>query len=77
MEAPPNLGDAYRSQFRAVYRELAEQKDLVLMPFLLEDVGGHPELNLPDGIHPNPQGQKIVADNPLRPMRGWSAWRRN
>ena len=34
-----------------------------MIPFLLENVGGIPELNLDDGIHPNAEGHKIVADN--------------
>jgi acyl-CoA thioesterase-1 len=41
----------------------AERVDLV--PFLLEGVGGHPELNFEDGIHPNLEGEKIVAANVL------------
>ena len=63
MEAPPNLGAAYAERFRAVYREIAQEEGVVLLPFLLEGVGGHPELNLPDGIHPTPEGHQIVADN--------------
>jgi acyl-CoA thioesterase-1 len=63
MEAPPNMGQEYTDAFREVYRRLAETHDLPLIPFLLEDVGGIPELNLPDGIHPNREGQKIVAEN--------------
>lgn len=63
MEAPPNMGQDYTTDFRTVYKRLAEENDLPLIPFLLEDVGGIPELNLPDGIHPNREGQKIVAEN--------------
>ena len=40
------------------------------MPFLLEGVGGRPELNLPDGIHPTPEGHRIVADNVWRVLEG-------
>jgi acyl-CoA thioesterase-1 len=63
MEAPPNMGQEYTQAFRQVYVRLAAENDLALIPFLLKDVGGIPELNLPDGIHPNQEGQKIVAEN--------------
>lgn len=63
MEAPPNLGPDYRSAFRGVYRDLARQYDAALVPFLLDDVAARPWLNLDDGIHPNRDGQRIVARN--------------
>lgn len=63
MEAPPNMGDQYTTEFRNLYRELSEENDLIFMPFILEDVAGEPELNLPDGIHPTEEGHKIVARN--------------
>lgn len=63
MLAPPNLGATYTNAFRDMYPNLAKKNGAVLIPFLLDRVGGIPSLNLPDGIHPNPEGQKIVADN--------------
>lgn len=63
MEAPPNLGEDYTSAFRAVYPALAKENDITLMPFLLKDVAGEPNLNQADGIHPTPQGQRILARN--------------
>lgn len=63
MLAPPNLGPAYTNAFRDMYPAIAKQSGATLIPFLLENVGGVPSLNLPDGIHPNPEGQKIVAEN--------------
>ncbi|MEO0726496.1 MAG: arylesterase [Bacteroidota bacterium] len=63
MEAPPNMGEDYTSNFRQIYRELAADYEAALIPFLLDGVGGIPELNLPDRIHPNEEGQKIVAQN--------------
>ncbi|HWQ35301.1 MAG TPA: arylesterase [Blastocatellia bacterium] len=63
MEAPPNFGDDYTSEFRNVYRELAQQFHLSLIPFFLQGVGGIAELNLPDGIHPNEKGSRIVLEN--------------
>lgn len=63
MEAPPNLGAEYTDAFRNVFKDLAKKNDAALIPFLLEDVAGHPELNLPDRIHPTAEGHKIVAQN--------------
>ncbi len=61
MEAPPNLGQTYTVQFRNVYRDLARQYDLSLVPFLLEGVGGFDSLNQADGIHPTVEGQQVLA----------------
>lgn len=63
MLAPPNLGATYTNAFRELYPNLAAKNGTTLIPFLLENVGGVPALNLPDGIHPNVEGQKIVAEN--------------
>lgn len=63
MEAPPNMGQQYVAVFRSMFGELSELNELPLIPFLLEGVGGEPQLNLPDGIHPNKQGHEIVAKN--------------
>ena len=61
MEAPPNFGPAYASNFRAVFRDLAATRVLTFVPFLLEGVAGVPELNQADGIHPNAEGAERVA----------------
>lgn len=63
MQVPPNMGQVYAKEFRSVYRELADQNKTILMPFLLEGVGGEPSLNLSDGIHPTAEGHQIVANN--------------
>jgi len=63
MMVPPNMGKDYATEFSYVFNELATENDALLIPFLLEGVGGNPELNLPDGIHPNIEGHKIVANN--------------
>ena len=71
MEAPPNQGEEYTSQFRETYREIAREYDVALMPFLLEGVGGMAEYNQRDGIHPNEKGQALIAKqiwDYLRPM---------
>ncbi len=63
MQIPPNLGPEYTKEFRQVYPQVAKEADTKLIPFLLKDVGGFKELNLPDGIHPNAAGHVIVAEN--------------
>jgi acyl-CoA thioesterase-1 len=62
MEAPPNLGRAYTSAFRQVYRDLAAEYRVALIPFLLEGVAGRPSLNQADLIHPNAAGARKMAD---------------
>ena len=61
MEAPPNFGREYTGQFRDAFRDLAQQHDLVFVPFLLDKVAGQSQLNQGDGIHPNAQGAEILA----------------
>ncbi len=63
MEAPPNLGTRYTKEFRKAYGEVAARKGLTLVPFFLDGVAGHPELNQGDGVHPNEKGEPIAADN--------------
>ena len=63
MQLPPNMGPAYTAEFRELFPDLAQTYDLLLVPFLLEGVGGVPELNQPDGIHPTPEGHEILAEN--------------
>tara|TARA_R110002020_G_scaffold305816_1_gene521706 strand:- start:118 stop:816 length:699 start_codon:yes stop_codon:yes gene_type:complete len=62
MQIPPNMGQEYATEFTEMYPAVAEEKDVTLIPFLLENVGGIPELNLPDGIHPTEEGHKIVFE---------------
>ena len=63
MQSPPNMGPDFTSKFRQVFPEVAREKEIALIPFLLEGVAGEPELNLPDGIHPTSEGHQIVAEN--------------
>jgi len=62
MQLPPNLGPRYIEAFRAIFPRLAERNGAILIPFLLEGVGGERELMLPDGIHPTVEGHRAVAD---------------
>jgi acyl-CoA thioesterase I len=66
MQIPPNLSREYTTRFGAIFPELAQKNNAALIPFLLDGVGGIPRLNLPDGLHPTPQGHKIVAENVWR-----------
>ena len=59
---PPNYGKEYSDQFKLVFKEVAKNNNVDLMPFLLEKVAGKSELNLSDGIHPNEKGHQIIAD---------------
>lgn len=63
MQIPPNMGQAYTKEFRKIFPDLATKNTIALIPFLLKNVAGIPELNLEDGIHPTAEGQKIVRDN--------------
>jgi acyl-CoA thioesterase-1 len=62
MQAPPNYGADYARRFRALYPELAAKHHLPLVPFLLAGVGGVAALNQADGVHPTPQGHRLMAD---------------
>ncbi len=66
MLVPPNMGPDYSASFRKIFPELAKKNKAALIPFLLQDVAGNEKLNIPDGIHPNVEGHKIVADNVLK-----------
>lgn len=69
MLAPPNLGPAYTKAFQEMYPALAKNNRAALIPFLLEHVGGEPHLNLQDGIHPNVDGHKIVAQTVWKALK--------
>jgi len=63
MQLPHYSSGDYVTAFGAMYVELAQRNHAELVPFLLEGVVGNPQLNLPDLIHPNASGQKILAAN--------------
>ncbi|MBT4269242.1 MAG: arylesterase [Deltaproteobacteria bacterium] len=63
MQIPPNYGEDYTTAFRKVFSRLSARYPITFMPFLLKDVGGNPELNLPDGIHPTPEGHRLITGN--------------
>ena len=61
MKAPTNYGEDYRRRFESMYSTLAKKYSVPLLPFLLEGVGGKPDMNLADGIHPNEKGHETIA----------------
>ena len=63
MQLPPNYGVRYTEAFARVYTQLADEKQIALVPFFLEGVGGHPELMQADGLHPAAAGQERLLDN--------------
>lgn len=69
MMVPPNMGERYGNEFVGMYPELARKNNAILIPFLLEGVGGDPALNMPDGIHPNAEGHQIVAENVMKAVK--------
>jgi acyl-CoA thioesterase I len=69
MEMPTNMGEDYGRQFAGTFTAVAAQERIALIPFLLEGVGGRPELNQGDGIHPTAAGHVIVADNVWRVLQ--------
>jgi len=69
MEAPPNYGQAYTVEFRTAFLDLAKAHGVAFVPFYLEGVAGNPELNIADGIHPNPDGARIVEQTIWRALQ--------
>jgi len=70
MQMPENMGREFVEKFSAVFPRVAQEAGVTLMPFLLDGVGGVPELNQADFIHPTPEGQKKVAENVWRVLEG-------
>jgi len=66
MQLPNYATDDYVSAFGKMFTDLASKNNAALVPYLLQGVAGDPSLNLPDGIHPNAAGQKILAENVWR-----------
>lgn len=69
MEIPDILPGRYAAEFRVLFRELAVKNNIAFVPFLLEGVAGVRELNLPDGLHPNAEGQKILAKHTWKVLK--------
>ena len=66
----PNYGKRYQTQFESIYPTLSQEKDVILLPFMLNDIALKKELMLSDGIHPNEDAQPLIAEivfNSLKP----------
>jgi acyl-CoA thioesterase-1 len=70
MRVPTSYGPEYADAFASIFPRLAKRFSIPLVPFLLEGVAGRSALNLADGIHPNAEGQKIVAETVLPHLAG-------
>lgn len=63
MRLPPNYGPAYTDHFQDLYRQLANDSHVALVPFLLDGVATRPELMQDDGLHPRASAQRQLLDN--------------
>ncbi|MFW7379460.1 MAG: arylesterase [Oligoflexus sp.] len=63
MKAPPNYGSEFPEEFEKLFQRIAKDLKIEFLPFYLDGVAGKPELNQPDGIHPNEKGYEIIATN--------------
>lgn len=63
IDIPPNYGKAYRDAFRSVYTELADDHDVPLVPFILENVATRDSMMQDDDIHPTASAQPTILDN--------------
>ncbi len=61
IEVPANMGADYKKKFLATFTQVAQKTKVTLYPSLIEGISGDPKLNQPDMIHPNQQGQKVIA----------------
>ena len=69
MEAPPNYGAGYTTEYRKVFADLARTHRVAFVPFFLDGVAGIPSLNIADGMHPNPAGARIVEGTIWRALQ--------
>jgi len=60
--APPNMGGDYEHEFNPIYKDLAAKYGLLLYPFFLDGVAMQPGVQLKDGMHPNAEGTRIMAE---------------
>lgn len=67
---PPNYGVSYTEKFKKMYASLAAKYKVTFIPFVLDKVAGNPKYNLTDGIHPNEEGHKIIAENIFQTLKG-------
>ena len=71
MYIPSNFGQEYTSGFHALFAKTAKEQDIQLLPFMLQEVAGQPELNQADGIHPTAKGHELMADVVRESLKEW------
>jgi acyl-CoA thioesterase-1 len=78
LKVPPNYGREYAGNFERLYPDLAREKGIPLLPFLLAGVAGEGGLNQADGIHPNEEGQRRMAEtvSAFLIQKAFPAWER-
>jgi acyl-CoA thioesterase-1 len=69
MYAPMGLGGERGREMNRAFEDLAKEHEIAFLPFFLEGVGGVAKLNQADGIHPNAEGAKIIADTVYRALK--------
>ena len=69
MRIPTNYGERYARDFAEIYDRIGQDPEVTYVPFFMDGVAGIPELNMPDGIHPTPDGHEKLARNLLTPFR--------
>jgi acyl-CoA thioesterase-1 len=70
MKAPPNYGNKFPKDFENTFAKIQKEFDLPFVPFFLDGVAGNPQLNQPDGIHPNAEGYKKITDTIFQKVKG-------
>jgi len=68
MQLPPNYGAAYTGKFQALFTDIAKNKKVRLVPFLLDGIATQPEKFQADGLHPTAQAQPILLDTVWREL---------
>jgi acyl-CoA thioesterase-1 len=71
MYIPSNFGKEYTDGFHDIYDQIAKEQSIPLIPFLLQEVAGKPELNQADGIHPTAEGHELMADVVRESIKEW------
>lgn len=69
MIAPPTMGAAYQREFNTAFPDLASEHKTAFIPFVLENIALHKDLNQADGIHPNADGEKVMTENIYKELR--------
>lgn len=70
IDVPGNMGGAYKKSFLASFKTVAEKKEVIFYPSIIAGIAGNAEFNQEDRIHPNEDGQKVVAGRLFRVIEG-------